>query len=90
MKLQAEQINPYEGDTRGKTSQVRDMFDSIAPAYDFMNRAMTLGVDRSWRRKAVETAAQDSPIRILDLATGTADLGVCLWRKSTAPICRNE
>lgn len=81
MKLQAEQINPYEGDTRGKTSQVREMFDSIAPAYDFMNRAMTLGVDRSWRRKAVETAAQDSPVRILDLATGTADLAIALARR---------
>ena len=46
-----------------------------------MNRAMTLGVDRSWRRKAVETAAQDSPIRILDLATGTADLAIALARR---------
>ena len=76
-----EQINPYDGDTRGKTSQVRDMFDSIAPAYDFMNRAMTLGVDRAWRRKAVDVAAQDSPARILDLATGTADLAIELAKR---------
>lgn len=75
---QVESIKPYDGDTRSKTSQVRDMFDTIAPAYDFMNRAMTLGVDRSWRRKAVETAAQDAPRKILDLATGTADLAISL------------
>lgn len=81
MKLNAEQIKPYEGDTREKTSQVRDMFDSIAPAYDFMNRAMTLGVDRAWRRKAVEIAAQDSPVNVLDLATGTADLAIALARR---------
>ena len=76
-----EQITPYDGDTRGKTSQVRDMFDSIAPAYDFMNRAMTLGVDRTWRRKAVDVAAQDSPARVLDLATGTADLAIALAKR---------
>ncbi|MDE6344453.1 MAG: bifunctional demethylmenaquinone methyltransferase/2-methoxy-6-polyprenyl-1,4-benzoquinol methylase UbiE [Muribaculaceae bacterium] len=57
------------------------MFDSIAPAYDFMNRAMTLGVDRTWRRKAVEVAAQDSPANILDLATGTADLAIALAQR---------
>lgn len=81
MNREVEQINPYDGDTRGKTSQVRDMFDSIAPAYDFMNRAMTLGVDRAWRRKAVEVAAQGAPASILDLATGTADLAIALARR---------
>ena len=50
-----EKITPYdsEGDSRAKGLQVRDMFDNIAPAYDFMNRAMTLGIDRWWRRHAV-------------------------------------
>ena len=40
-----ENINPYD-DNRPKTEQVREMFDSIAPAYDFMNRAMTFGIDK--------------------------------------------
>ena len=53
MEVGAEKINPYHGDSRPKTEQVRDMFDSIAPAYDFMNRAMTFGVDKWWRSVAV-------------------------------------
>ena len=48
MEVKAEKINPY-GDDRCKTEQVREMFDSIAPAYDFMNRMMTFGIDKLWR-----------------------------------------
>lgn len=73
-----ENINPYDGDTRPKTEQVRDMFDSIAPAYDFMNRAMTFGIDKLWRRKAVKMIAKYAPKYILDIATGTADLAIRL------------
>lgn len=40
MKCDAEKVNPYNN-TESKTEQVQQMFDSIAPAYDFMNRAMT-------------------------------------------------
>ena len=36
----AELVNPYD-DRREKADQVEEMFDSIAPAYDFMNTAMT-------------------------------------------------
>ena len=56
------------------------MFDSIAPAYDFMNRAMTLGVDRLWRRKAVRLVGEYSPQHLLDVATGTGDLALMLHR----------
>ncbi len=49
MDYKAEKITPY-GNGDSKTEQVRDMFDAIAPAYDFMNRAMTFGIDRIWRR----------------------------------------
>lgn len=51
--MQVENINPYD-DSRHKSEQVREMFDSIAPAYDFMNRAMTFGIDKLWRRAAVK------------------------------------
>ena len=44
---EVERVNPY-GDGRRKAEQVQAMFDAIAPAYDFMNRAMTLGLDRLW------------------------------------------
>ena len=71
-----EQVTPYgEG---AKTEQVRQMFDAIAPAYDFMNRAMTLGIDIWWRRLAVKRLKRLSPTRILDVATGTGDFAIQL------------
>ncbi len=84
--MSPEQINPYAGDTRQKADQVRDMFDNIAPAYDFMNRAMTFGIDKRWRRRAVRLIIkQFSPpppdLRILDLATGTGDLAMLIARR---------
>lgn len=77
----AESIKPYKGDGRAKGEQVRDMFDSIAPAYDFMNRAMTFGIDRLWRRRAVGKVAGRSPRDIVDIATGTGDLAIAMARR---------
>lgn len=79
MEIKAEKITPY-GTDRPKGAQVEEMFDNIAPAYDFMNRAMTLGIDRSWRRKVVKAATDTSPRSILDVATGTGDLAIQLAR----------
>ena len=71
-----EQVKPYgEG---AKTEQVRQMFDSIAPAYDFMNRAMTMGIDIWWRRLAVKRLRRIQPKQILDVATGTGDFALQL------------
>ena len=82
MKADCEHINPYgDNDRRKKSEQVEEMFDNIAPAYDFMNRAMTLGIDRLWRRKAINMIAPKHPQRILDVATGTADLALELHRR---------
>ncbi|MDE6200162.1 MAG: bifunctional demethylmenaquinone methyltransferase/2-methoxy-6-polyprenyl-1,4-benzoquinol methylase UbiE [Muribaculaceae bacterium] len=77
----AERINPYSGDSRDKTSQVEAMFDSIAPAYDFMNSAMSFGLHRRWLRKAIGEAAAGAPAKILDVATGTADVAIALSRR---------
>lgn len=77
--MTAEEINPYDNN-RGKTEQVREMFDNIAPAYDLMNRAMSLGFDRSWRRKAVKMVAATRPHAIVDIATGTGDFALSLAR----------
>ena len=56
------------------------MFDEIAGRYDLLNRVMSMGIDQSWRRKTV--AAMDLPpnARVLDLATGTADLALMIVR----------
>ncbi|MCI9608259.1 MAG: bifunctional demethylmenaquinone methyltransferase/2-methoxy-6-polyprenyl-1,4-benzoquinol methylase UbiE [Muribaculaceae bacterium] len=75
-----EEITPYGDNGRGKGGQVREMFDSIAPAYDFMNRAMTLGIDKLWRRTAVKTLSGHGAGDVLDVATGTGDLAIQIAR----------
>ncbi|WP_300170763.1 bifunctional demethylmenaquinone methyltransferase/2-methoxy-6-polyprenyl-1,4-benzoquinol methylase UbiE [Duncaniella sp.] len=79
--MKVEEITPYNSDSRHKADQVREMFDSIAPAYDFMNRAMTFGIDRIWRRKAVDLLRNEPHGEILDIATGTGDLAILMARR---------
>ena len=71
---------PPIGDADGKTTHVEAMFDAIAPRYDRLNRALSFGIDVWWRRRAVavlgEALGAHRPDRILDVATGTADLAV--------------
>ena len=78
--MRAEEVKPYD-EGRAKGEQVEAMFDSIAPAYDFMNSAMTFGMHRLWLRKALgklkeEESKQNRPgtTEIIDLATGTGDV----------------
>ena len=47
---------------------VRQMFDRIAPTYDKLNHLMSLGIDRRWRRKAVDALGKHKPQEILDIA----------------------
>jgi len=54
---------------------VRSMFDRIAPVYDAMNRVMTAGLDRRWRRLTAEAVVRPGD-RVLDGACGTGDLAV--------------
>ena len=61
-----------------KQEKIVEMFDDIAPTYDTANRVMSMGVDKSWRRKACDLAykfyAKDSLDRIVDVACGTGDM----------------
>ena len=59
--------------------QVRSMFDRIAPVYDGMNRAMTLGLDRKWRRLTAEAVVRRGD-RVLDACCGTGDLALAAAR----------
>lgn len=72
-----EHINPY-GDDRGKKEQVAAMFDAIAPAYDFMNRAMSFGLDRLWLRSLLKAVRSSGARDITDLATGTGDVACAI------------
>ncbi len=63
-----------------KKSQVRTMFDRIAPHYDLLNHLLSLNIDRLWRRHVVQIVGRKSPQTLLDAATGTGDLAIDLVR----------
>src|ERR1041384_8051026 len=52
------------------------MFDGIAARYDLVNRVISLGIDQSWSKKTVRALELGLGHRVLDLATGTADLAI--------------
>ncbi|HET8605925.1 MAG TPA: bifunctional demethylmenaquinone methyltransferase/2-methoxy-6-polyprenyl-1,4-benzoquinol methylase UbiE [Gaiellaceae bacterium] len=54
---------------------VRGMFDRIAPVYDAMNRVMTAGLDRRWRRLTARAVVREGDA-VLDAACGTGDLAL--------------
>ena len=66
-----------------KQEKIVSMFDDIAPTYDTANRVMSMGVDKSWRRKACDLAynfyGKDSIDKIVDVACGTGDM-MDFWR----------
>lgn len=55
-----------------------EMFDGIAQRYDLLNRLMSLGIDQRWRRRTVRALGLTEGGRVLDVATGTADLALLL------------
>ena len=69
-------ITPYKDSDEPKVDQIRKMFNRIAPKYDRLNRIISLGLDRSWRRRALHLLAPYQPKEVLDVATGTGDLAI--------------
>ena len=57
------------------------MFDRIAPTYDLLNHLLSLGRDSSWRRKTVRQLHAGQDLKVLDLATGTGDMLITLFRE---------
>ncbi|MCH5168055.1 MAG: bifunctional demethylmenaquinone methyltransferase/2-methoxy-6-polyprenyl-1,4-benzoquinol methylase UbiE [Prevotellaceae bacterium] len=74
-----EQVKPY--DKGNKQEQIRRMFDKIAPTYDRLNHTLSLGIDHSWRRIAVDALRKFQPQQILDVATGTGDFALLLAKR---------
>ena len=56
------------------------MFNDIAKRYDFLNRFLSAGTDRSWRKKAIRELKEIDPKLILDVATGTADMAILTFK----------
>jgi len=69
-------IKPYSDSAKGKKEQVAEMFDNIAPRYDFLNHFLSFGIDKVWRRRAIRLLIKHSPSDILDVATGTGDFAI--------------
>lgn len=67
-----------------RNRNICEMFSSIAPRYDFLNRLLSFRRDRYWRRQAVSGAGPARGGRHLDVATGTADVSLEIFRQKGA------
>jgi len=65
---------------------VSAMFNAIAPRYDILNHILSMNIDKGWRRLLASEAASHGPGKILDVATGTADLAITLARRTDASV----
>lgn len=63
-----------------KATRVRAMFDAIAPRYDLVNRVVSLGLDQRWRASTVRSLGLPAGSVVLDVASGTGDLGAAATR----------
>lgn len=61
------------------------MFDRIAPVYDLMNRVMTVGLDRRWRKQTVNTVVAPGD-RVLDACCGTGDLAILAAKRGASVV----
>ena len=67
-------LNSLPGES--KKEKVRNMFNSIAGNYDFLNHFLSFGVDFYWRNQVLKIIKDKNPETILDIATGTGDLAI--------------
>jgi demethylmenaquinone methyltransferase/2-methoxy-6-polyprenyl-1,4-benzoquinol methylase len=71
-------VVPFPESEQGKKHQIADMFNRIAFRYDFLNHLLSGGLDRYWRKRAIQELAGRPLKRVLDVATGTGDLAILL------------
>ncbi len=69
-----------------KVAAIRSMFDAIAPRYDLLNRLLTFGMDKRWRRRSVRMLGLPTGARVFDLACGTGDLCRDLEAAGLSPV----
>jgi len=71
-------VTPYADSNLSKKEQVTLMFDRIAQKYDNLNRVLSLGLDKGWRKRLVKLVYRQKAVDILDVATGTGDVAIAL------------
>ena len=64
-----------------KAPKVEEVFNSVAGKYDLMNNLMSMGLHKVWKRMLIESASLKKNAKILDIASGTADLAIALSKK---------
>ncbi|MDR1402298.1 MAG: bifunctional demethylmenaquinone methyltransferase/2-methoxy-6-polyprenyl-1,4-benzoquinol methylase UbiE [Tannerellaceae bacterium] len=79
MESGVEKILPYSG-AEQKGKQVERMFNAISARYDLLNHALSFGFDKGWRRKGIHYLKPFRPGLVLDVATGTGDLAICMHK----------
>lgn len=79
-------MTPGPEGRESRADRVREMFDRIAGRYDLLNRILTFGMDRGWRRRAVRALGLAPGSLVLDLACGTGDLCRELERAGHRPV----
>ncbi|HWK02877.1 MAG TPA: bifunctional demethylmenaquinone methyltransferase/2-methoxy-6-polyprenyl-1,4-benzoquinol methylase UbiE [Puia sp.] len=79
-KYSHDTVVPFKDSELGKKQQIANMFDRIAFRYDFLNRFLSGGIDIYWRKKAIRELAAVPRSKILDVATGTADMAIMMTR----------
>lgn len=65
-----------------KNTDVKSLFNTIAPEYDKMNNIISLGAHKKWRQKVMDKMVFPRKAQIIDLATGTADWAIALAENS--------
>ena len=69
-----------DSDLSSRKQESYKIFDEVAPTYDSLNKLLSFGIDRYWRRQIKRHLPKKSELRILDLATGTADVALLLGK----------
>jgi len=79
------QINQELNILENRTNPIRDMFNAVAPRYDFLNGLLSVGRDKFWRKLAVDELEPVENRVFLDVATGTADIVLELALREASP-----
>ena len=71
-------VTPYTDSDLSKKEQVTLMFDRIAQKYNTLNRVLSLGLDKLWRKRLIKLVQEQKAVDVLDVATGTGDVAIAL------------